>query len=97
MNQLERESKKSINMSYAKSGAHFVSTADTYTGDFYGLTVTASPDSLTLTTDDGYELNGSELTSSDDLSNYLPTGIFLPIHFKSIEIGTNGHVILWKY
>jgi len=97
MNQLERDSRKGFNMSYAKGGAHFVSSANTYSGNFYGITVVMSPDSLKLDTEGSlYELNGSDLTSTDDISDYIPTGTFLPISFKSITIGSNGYVILWK-
>jgi len=97
MNQLERDTRKSFGMSYAKGGAHFVSTGDTYTGNFYGITIVIAPDSLKIDTEGSlYELNGSDLVSTDDIVDYLPTGTFIPIHFQSITLGSNGYVILWK-
>lgn len=93
MNRQTRDISKMIHKSQAGAGTHFISGSTTVTGDFYGLTVVNAPTSINMTLTDEYLLNGSVVGDSDELVDFIPTNMYLPLNFSSITIDS-GNVIL---
>lgn len=79
----------------AEKGCEFISGNNTVTGDFTGLIVGSSPTTLNIVKGGDYRLNGSPLSSSDNLTDFFTPGAYYPMKFSSITIDS-GNVILYR-
>lgn len=85
-----------ISYMFGGRGIHFISGAQTVTGNFYGLSVgSVKPDTIKVTPTQEMYINGSAVTSDTDLADYLLEGEFVPI--KGSQVVTTGSGYLKAY
>jgi len=85
--------KQTIRRLFGMKGIHFVSGANTVTGNFYGIALgNTAPDSLKVIPINTNYINGTEITAATELINFCNSGEFIPIRCSSITTTGSGYI-----
>ena len=82
---------------HAQAGWEIVSGSNSSTeDDYYGFTIVEAPTTLNIEgLSSEYKLNGSEISSTENLTDYFPTLTYQPCKFTKLTIDS-GKVIVYK-
>jgi hypothetical protein len=85
--------RETVRRMFGVKGIHFISSANTITGNFYGIAAGSTlPDSLKVIPTNKNYINGVLITSATELVNFVNAGEFVPIRCSSVTTTGSGYV-----